>query len=108
MNSSRASRARTLERFRVESHYLFARTAIDVATVIYGISVIMGALVAMGLHASRMESSALQFLSFTGLLVHIAGAVVVREVLLMIIDIADGAMERRLASAAASTVGEDS
>ncbi len=97
-----------LQSLRSASQYLYARKAIKVGAVIYIIAAVLGLIAAMTSDLNRrgvIDDDFLTLMRVTGFVVNIAGALVVREFLYMVVDLVDRAIDRRADHAAAPSGG---
>jgi hypothetical protein len=102
MSSLPSQAGTTLELLRSATHYPFPRKLIKIACAIYVVSTLLGLVVSM---AHRLPGSAdgvlMMVIRAAGPVVNITGALIVREFLWMALDLLDGAIDRRGATAAA-------
>jgi len=95
--------SRLVLRLRNDSHYYRLRSVIQLATWVYMASAVLG-LVVM-LMSARHLTGAMMLMGVGGTLVHVVGALVVREGLQMVVDWFDGAMDQRSSTMTAREPG---
>lgn len=93
----------TLAQLRSATHYPLARRAIRLACTIYILSTTLGLILTVtagDVLARLVHGDRSILMRGAGAAVDIAGAVVIRELLRILVDLVDGAIDRRASSAA--------